>query len=555
MVAAGDHAERRGDTMPTYRIPELKLPLDHGKDDIEKKVCANLGTTKANIASISVERKSVDARDRTDIRFIYCLTVELKAAVPGRRKSRAWTEVEREKPYLFPAAVSVSASAGVGNGRGASSRPVIIGSGPAGLFCALLLAENGFSPIVLERGEDVDSRMVTVSSFWKTGGLNADSNMQFGEGGAGTFSDGKLNTSVVDRFRRNSKVIEEFLEAGAPAEIASISKPHIGTDYLVNVVRNLRKKIEMLGGTVRFNARVTSLEIGDGRIRSVEINGSETLDAGTVVLAVGHSARDTFAELDRIGVSLEQKPFAIGLRIEHPQEMIQKNQYGDFFAHPALPVADYKLTHRASDGRGVYSFCMCPGGFVVNSSSEPGMTVCNGMSNFARNGKNANSAIVVAIRPEDFGSSDVLAGIAFQRTWERAAFLAGGADFSLPAQTFGDFLEGRPSTALGSIEPCSMGKISLADLVPCLPPYVVSGIREGILAFDSKISGFARRDAVLTGVETRTSSPVRILRNDSLQSSVKGLFPCGEGAGYAGGIMSAAMDGMRVAEAIAGMIV
>ena len=532
--------------MPRYRIPQLKLPLDHQQSDIARKTCSILGTRPDNLVSWKIVKKSFDARKKSEIWVIYAIVAELARAIKGAGEGRVWALLADEEAYAFPVPGRNLPAAG-------SARPVIVGSGPAGLFCALILAENGYSPLVLERGEDAETRLDTVRGFWDTGELRPDSNMQFGEGGAGTFSDGKLNTSIGDRHHLNAKILEEFIEAGAPEDIILSSKPHIGTDYLVGVVRNLRKKIESLGGTVIFNAKATDFDIENGRIRAVVVNGAERIETSTLVLAIGHSARDTFETLSRSPVSMVQKPFAIGLRIEHPQEMIQRNQFGAFWNHPALPAADYKLTCRASDGRGVYSFCMCPGGFVVNSSSEPGMVTCNGMSNFARDARNANSAIVAAVRPEDFGGSGILAGIEFQRRWERAAFAAANPSggFAMPIQRFGDFLAGRPSTGFGSVRPCAKGSTMLTDLNSCLPGYIVVALKEGILDFNRRIKGFAHPDAILTGVETRTSSPIRILRDEGLMSNIEGIYPCGEGGGHSGGIMSSAMDGIRVAESIA----
>lgn len=528
--------------MPSYRIPELKLPLDHGRPDIERRILALLRTSRENLESFRLDRKSFDARDKGDIRTVYGVTAILRK--PLREASgQGWIPAPPEEPYRFPASAEPSREEG-------RPRPVVVGAGPAGLFCSLLLAENGYRPLVLERGGDVRARAEAVRRFWETGDLDPECNMQFGEGGAGTFSDGKLNTGVHDRPGAMRKVLEEFVEAGAPPEIAWLAKPHIGTDFLVTVVRALREKIIRLGGEVRFGARVSSLEVRDGRIRSVTVNGSERIEADRVVLAVGHSARDVFEELERIGAVLEPKPFAMGLRIEHPQEEIQRAQFGTSWKHPALPRADYKLTRPARDGRGVYSFCMCPGGWVVNAASETGGVVCNGMSDYARDSRNANSALVVAVRPGDFDGSGPRAGVEFQRTWEAAAFRAGGGDYALPVQTLGDFVEGRPSARLGAVEPCVRGRYRPADLSACLPPYVRDGIREALAAFGRRIRGFDRTDAVLSGVETRTSSPVRVLRNESLESGIAGLFPCGEGAGYAGGILSAAVDGVRAAEAV-----
>jgi hypothetical protein len=528
--------------VPRCRIPELKLPLDHGREDIERRILTLLRTSPENLESFRLDRKSFDARDKGDIRVVYGVTATLRKAL-RESSGRGWTTATPEEPYRFPAPAEPSREEG-------RPRPVVVGAGPAGLFCALLLAENGYRPLVLERGGDVRTRAEAVRRFWETGELDPECNMQFGEGGAGTFSDGKLNTGVHDRPAAMRKVLAEFVEAGAPPEIAWLAKPHIGTDYLVTVVRSLREKILRLGGEVRFGARVSSLEVRDGRIRSVTVNGTERIDADRVVLAVGHSARDVFEELERVGAVLEPKPFAMGLRIEHPQEDIQRAQFGASWSHPALPRADYKLTHQARDGRGVYSFCMCPGGWVVNAASEAGGVVCNGMSDFARDSRNANSALVVAVRPGDFGGSGPRAGVEFQRAWEAAAFRAGGGDFSLPVQTLGDFVEGRPTARLGAVKPCIRGRYRVSDLSVCLPAFVRDGIREALGTFGHRIRSFDRTDAILSGVETRTSSPVRVLRNEALESGIAGLFPCGEGAGYAGGILSAAVDGVRAAESV-----
>jgi uncharacterized FAD-dependent dehydrogenase len=517
------------------------MPLDHEAADVERRIIASLRIGAEELESWSIERKSVDARDRGDIRIVYAAVASLGREPRRPVPASIAVRVEPGRSYAFPAP---RAAAG-------APRPVVVGAGPAGLFCALLLAEQGFRPIVLERGDEVAVREEKVRAFFESGELDPESNVQFGEGGAGTYSDGKLTSSVSDSAHRNGKVLAEFIEAGAPPEIAYLGKPHIGTDYLVTVVRKLREKIQGLGGELRFGSKATGLRISGGRVSGVEVNGSEELAAKVVVLAIGHSARDTFEWLAAAGVAMEAKAFALGLRIEHPQEMISRNQFGPHFGHRNLPVADYKLTARAADGRGIYTFCMCPGGWVVNSSSEPGMVVCNGMSDFARDSANANSALVVTVRPEDFASPGPLAGIEYQRRWERLAFEAGGGDMSMPVQTLGDFLASRPTSSFGSVRPMARGAYAPAELGSCLPPYVAEAIRGGVGEFDRRIRGFARPDAVLSGVESRTSSPLRILRDEGFEASVGGLYPCGEGAGYAGGIMSSAIDGIRVAEMIA----
>jgi uncharacterized FAD-dependent dehydrogenase len=516
------------------------MPLGHGQDELERRIVKALRIAPDELEGYSIERKSFDARDRNDIRIVYTVLAKLRNEPAKSFPEHIATRARAGGAYAFPA-----------TGKTAGMRPIVVGSGPAGLFCALLLAENGYRPLVLERGDEVDTRNAKVSAFFVSGSLDPESNIQFGEGGAGTYSDGKLNTTITDRFFRNAKVLDEFAEAGAPPEIRYLSKPHIGTDYLVRVVKALRKKIEERGGEVRFRSRVSSLMIAGDCVRGVVVGEGERIESDVVVLATGHSARDTFLELYGMGMAMERKAFAIGLRIEHPQEMISRRQFGEAWRHPDLPVADYKLTHRSASGRGVYTFCMCPGGYVVNSSSEPGLVACNGMSDFRRDSRNANSAIVVTVGPDDFGDGGALSGVDFQRRWERLAFEAGGGDYGLPLQTLGDFLSARPSTALGGVLPSIRGRYSLSDLNSCLPDYVAASIKEGILAFDRSIPGFARPDAVLSGVETRTSSPVRILRGEDFQGSFRGLYPCGEGAGYSGGIMSSAIDGMKVAEAIA----
>ncbi|QUI23523.1 hypothetical protein HZI73_15070 [Vallitalea pronyensis] len=520
------------------RLQQLKFRLDHKKGDIKRKILKVLHVKDNQLLDYSVVKKSIDARKKNDIRIVYTVDVKVKEEEALLARSKKTLMTTKPTSYQFPHALCQL-----------DDRPVVIGTGPAGLFCGLILAEQGLRPILLERGEEVNQRVKDVQTYFNTGELSISSNVQFGEGGAGTFSDGKLNTMVKDKYKRNQKVLEEFVAAGAPKEILFDSKPHIGTDYLREVVQNMREKIIGLGGEVRFHSLVTSLVIENEAITGVQVNDSEVISTQHVVLAIGHSARDTFRMLKDMKVAMEKKPFAIGLRIEHPQIMINKQQYGDYYQHKALPVADYKLSHHCLNGRGVYSFCMCPGGYVVNASSELGHVVTNGMSNYLRDEANANSALLVNVTPDDFPEDDVLAGVTFQRKWESLAFDAGGRNYHIPVQLAGDFMVNRPSTELGEIQP-SVGRYKLANLRECLPPYVCDAIQEGIQAFDKKIPGFGRGDAILSGVETRSSSPIRILRDDIYMSNIRGLYPCGEGAGYAGGIMSAAMDGIKVAEAI-----
>lgn len=425
-------------------------------------------------------------------------------------------------------------------------RPIIVGTGPSGLFAGLVLAKMGYRPILLERGKNVDERIIDADLFWREGKLNTESNVQFGEGGAGTFSDGKLTTLIKDP--RSRIVLEEFVEAGAPREILYINKPHIGTDILRDVVKNIRKKIIVLGGEIRFNSKVTDLVIKNSQVTGVEINDEEIIHSDKVLLALGHSARDTFKMLYHNGVEIIQKGFSIGVRIEHPQRLIDENQYGEFANHKKLGAADYKLSGHFENGRSAYTFCMCPGGMVIAAASEENMVVTNGMSLYARNMENANSALLVGVYPQDYGDEHPLAGVEFQRKWERLAFIAGGNNYKAPAQKVGDFLKDRASENIGEINPTYNPGVTMTDLRQCLPEFVIDTLKKAIVSFDKNISGFANPDAIITGVETRSSSPIRILRDESFQSNIKGLYPVGEGAGYAGGIMSAAIDGIRVAE-------
>ena len=427
--------------------------------------------------------------------------------------------------------------------------PVIIGAGPAGLFCAYMLAKAGFCPVLLERGEAVEERQKKVDHFWETGELDTQSNVQFGEGGAGTFSDGKLNTLVKDNHGRSRYVLKTFVEFGAEDDILYESKPHIGTDILIDVVRNMRNEILNLGGDIRFNSQVTDLQIEKGKVTALQVNNTEWIKTNAAVLAIGHSARDTFEMLLGKQVPMRSKAFAVGVRMEHPQSLINENQYGKNYPE-SLPAAAYKLTRKVADERGVYSFCMCPGGYVVNASSEEEMTAVNGMSYHARAGENANSAMIISVRPEDFGSDAPLAGVEFQRKLEKAAYREGQG--KIPVQLFGDFCKNQVSTQLGEIKPNTRGRWTFGNVRSIFPEHLSSGLEEGIKGCEKLIPGFSREDAILLGVESRTSSPVRIERdNDSFESEISGLYPCGEGAGYAGGIMSAAMDGIKVAEAIA----
>ncbi len=529
------------------RITELRLPVGHDEEDLVKKVLKRLRAERRDLLRLVVRRRSVDARKRENVVFLY--TVDVKV-LHGKRILARQSPSSRVTP-----APDSSYSVGViGKAAPEGMRPVIVGTGPCGLFAGLLLAQAGLRPVLLERGRAVEDRVMDVRRFWQTGELMPRSNVQFGEGGAGTFSDGKLVTRIKDRHNRCRKVLDELVAAGAPEEILADAKPHIGTDRLVRVVAALRHAIRGLGGEVRFDTQVTDLLIDGGRVRGVTVDGGETIGADVVVLAIGHSARDTFAMLDGRSVPLEAKPFSIGLRIEHPQNMIDFCRYGELAGHPDLGHADYQLTHHCSGGRTVYTFCMCPGGRVINASSEEGRLVVNGMSLYRRDGTNANSALLVGVGPGDFKSDRPLAGVAFQRLWEEKAFALGGGGFRAPVQRVEDFLARIPSSgdaASFAIAPsCSPG-VTPADLGLCLPDYAVDALVEAIPAFDRKIAGFAMPDALLTGVETRSSSPVRILRGVNLESpAVEGLYPAGEGSGYAGGIVSSAVDGIKVAEAI-----
>lgn len=526
------------------RLADIRLAIDHTEDDLKAAIVEVLGIREEDLAHYRICRKSIDARKRNTIFFTYSVDVQV-----ANEELLLKEHGSSQKIGPAPVAVYQFVCRAPDN---VSSRPVVVGAGPCGLFAALTLAQMGFRPILLERGKKVKERARDVSLFWRTGTLNPESNALFGEGGAGTFSDGKLATQIKDRENRCRKILEELAAAGAPEEILYLNKPHIGTDLLIKVIANLRGAIESHGGETRFESQVADILVEEGRIRGVVLDTGETVLSDCVILAIGHSARDTFEMLSEKGIALEQKPFSVGLRIEHSQKMMDAVQYGKFARHPKLGAADYKLTHHCSNGRSAYTFCMCPGGAVIAATSETGCVATNGMSSHQRDRRNANSALLVGVGPNDFPGDDPLAGVAFQRRWEQKAFELGGGDYRAPAQLVGDFLASRSSKAIGSIEPSYKPGVTLCDLTPCLPPYVIETLHESIPVFDRKIKGFGRFDAVLTGVETRSSSPVRIIRDRSLESlSVIGLFPAGEGAGYAGGIISAAVDGIKAAEAVA----
>lgn len=531
------------------RVQELKLPLNHKEGELKAALLKRLKLKGDDLVGFSVFRRAWDARKREAIQLIYTLDVELKDEAAILKRFERDPHVGRTPDMSYPVRTLPRPPL----------RPVVVGMGPCGLFAGLILAEMGLNPIILERGKKVRDRTKDTFGFWRKAKLNPASNAQFGEGGAGTFSDGKLYSQIKDPRHLGRKVLTEFVEAGAPDEILFVSKPHIGTFRLVSMVEHMRDKIERLGGEIRFETQVTDVLIGEHRgerfVTGVVLSSGETIETDRLVMALGHSARDTFEMLHGRGVFFEAKPFSIGVRIEHPQSIIDRARFGSNAGHPILGAADYKLSHHARNGRGVYSFCMCPGGTVVAAASEPGRLVTNGMSQYSRKERNANSGIVVGITPDDYpgdAKANPLAGIAFQRYWEEKAFEAGGGTWHAPGQLVGDFLAGRPSTALGEVIPSYRPGVTPTDLSLCLPDFAVEAMREALPVFERQIAGYAMKDAVMTGVETRTSSPVRMTRGKDFQSlTVRGLFPAGEGAGYAGGILSAAVDGIKVAEALA----
>ncbi|EHH2473391.1 NAD(P)/FAD-dependent oxidoreductase [Vibrio vulnificus] len=526
------------------RLTELRLPLDHEEGALLEAITAKLGIPAEQVLSFSMFRRGYDARKKTNIQLIYTLDIEVanqdKLLAKFSKDPHVRETPDMEYKYVAQAPANLS------------ERPIVIGFGPCGLFAGLVLAQMGFNPIIVERGKEVRERTKDTFGFWRKRTLNPESNVQFGEGGAGTFSDGKLYSQVKDPNFYGRKVITEFVAAGAPEEILYVSKPHIGTFKLVTMIEKMRAKILELGGEIRFSTRVDDIHMEDGQITGVTLSNGEELKSRHVVLAVGHSARDTFEMLHDRGVYMEAKPFSVGFRIEHKQSMIDEARFGSNAGNPILGAADYKLVHHCKNGRTVYSFCMCPGGTVVAATSEEGRVVTNGMSQYSRAERNANSAIVVGISPEIDYPGDPLAGIRFQRELESNAYRLGGENYDAPAQKIGDFLKGRDPSALGDVEPSFTPGIKLTDLEKALPPFAIEAIREAIPAFDRKIKGFASEDGLLTGVETRTSSPVCIKRDKEYQSvNLKGFYPAGEGAGYAGGILSAGIDGIKVAEAVA----
>lgn len=522
----------------SIEINGLKISLNDGVEKLKELAAKELKLSVSDIRSFKILKESVDAR-RNEVKLVYKVSVscvdEKKVLKSSKSKNASLKESEEHRLVFGE--------------KPLNHRPVVVGSGPAGLFCALRLAESGYSPILLERGLDVRARAQKIKTFWNTGNLDPDTNIQFGEGGAGTFSDGKLTTRIKDP--RCGYILKTFVDHGAPSEIEYSSKPHIGTDILIDVVESIRNRILELGGDVLFGKKVTDIVYEEGSLKGLEVNGDEFFPADVAILAIGHSARDTYEMLYGRGVTMAQKPFAVGVRVEHKQSLIDQNQYGEYSNHPKLKSAEYKLTHKVSNGRSCYSFCMCPGGTVVAASSEDGHLVVNGMSEYARDRENANSAVVVSVIPEDFGSDHPLAGMEFQRDIERKAFELTGGSYRAPAQCLGDFLEDRQSTSFGTVTPSCTSGYEFRKLSDCLPGFVIDSIKESMVEFDKKIRGFGADDTVLTGVETRTSAPVRISRDSEGRSTdIEGLYPCGEGAGYAGGIVSAGVDGVKIAENI-----
>ena len=532
-----------------FRIEQLKLPITYTEQELKQSICKELKITEQELLSYQIVRRSLDARKKSDIHYSFLVDVQVSNEKKVRKMLGKLKRVSLSQETRYQYRITGM--------QKMKQRPVIVGAGPAGLFCTYFLAKCGYKPILIERGDTVDNRTTKVERFWRDNSLDVESNVQFGEGGAGTYSDGKLNTMVKDTNGRIKEVLSTFVSFGAPPEILYLNKPHIGTDKLRVVIKNMREEIERLGGTCMFRTKLTGFEteeqIPDQKavLTGIELNDNESIACETLVLALGHSARDTFSMLHEKKLYMEKKAFAIGVRVEHPQTLIDKNQYGD--SRGLLPAADYKLTYTTQDGRGVYSFCMCPGGFVVNASSEEGRLAVNGMSNYDRAERNANSAIVVTVKPEDFAyfgqmEDTPLAGMEFQRRLESLAYQAGNG--MIPVQMYQDFQERKASNRIGALIPNTKGGYRSANLHQCLPEFVADAILEGIPEFAKHIPGFDHPETIMEGVESRTSSPIRILRDENLEANISGIYPCGEGAGYAGGIVSAAADGLRVFEAI-----
>lgn len=521
------------------RIRQLKLNIENNQEkNLIKKIGNLLHTSYQDIISYNIIKKSLDARKKDNICYVYTIDVELK------KESEILKKVTSKDIYKAPDETYTFKITGKNK---LNNRPIIVGSGPAGLFCAYLLAKHGYKPLIIERGEKIEERIKTVEHFWKTNELNENSNVQFGEGGAGTFSDGKLNTLVKDKEFRGKKVLEIFIENKAPAEIIYLHKPHIGTDRLREVIKNMRNKIIMFGGEFRMNTVLTNIFTKNNKVVGIEVNNQEELPCDTLILAIGHSARDTVEMLLKKGLEILPKPFAVGVRIEHPQILINNYKYGSI-KNKELPPADYKLTYTTKKNRGVYSFCMCPGGFVVNASSEKEQLAINGMSNYKRDEQNANSAIVVTVTPKDFGNNPT-SGMKFQKKLEQSAYKYGKGN--IPIQLYKDFKDNKTTTKLGCIKPVTKGNYTFTNLNKILPSYVTESLKEAIPIFDKKIKGFAADDTILLGIESRTSSPIKIPRDKTFQANIKGIYPCGEGSGYAGGITTSAMDGIKIAEQLA----
>lgn len=524
------------------RISQIKLPISHNMNDLEKKICKMLHINQQDLISVEISKKSLDARKKPELMFVYTVDVVIKNENKINKKIYNGN-IAKYTPinYQFTDFGCMKMN----------HRPVVIGMGPAGLFASYLLAKNGYKPIVLERGKSVEERKKDVDKYWETGVLDTSSNVQFGEGGAGTFSDGKLNTVVKDKGGKNHFVLETFCKFGADKEIMYSNKPHIGTDVLIDVVKNMRNEIINLGGEVRFESEVTNIITENNRLKALVVNDSYEIECDVAILAIGHSARNTFETLNNIGIKMEAKNFAVGVRIQHPQEMIDTKMYG--FSHKeskVLTASPYKLTGHADNGRSVFSFCMCPGGYVVDASSEEGRIAVNGMSYSRRDGINANSAIIVSVTKEDYTGDDALAGMRFQRDLEEKAYKEGNG--AIPVQLLGDYCKNVKSERFGEVVPCIKGKYSFGNINNIFTKEINDALIQCINEFENSIEGYSRYDAILAGVESRTSSPVRINRDENFESSILGLYPCGEGAGYAGGITSAAMDGIRIFEAIAG---